>query len=59
MKKLILTALALATTVVALQTSAPSAQATPGDCTTVRCAGCDPGYHLRLEWPNCCQCIKD
>lgn len=59
MKKLILTALALVTTVVALQTSTPSAQATPGDCTTVRCAGCDPGYHLRLEWPNCCRCYKD
>jgi hypothetical protein len=59
MRKLILTAIALMTTVAALHSAAPAAQATAGDCTTVRCAGCDPGYHLRLEWPNCCQCIKD
>lgn len=31
----------------------------PGSCATVRCMACPPGYHLLLQWPNCCACIAD
>ena len=34
------------------------AVARPG-CDTVRCLPCPDGYHLSLQWPNCCRCVKN
>ena len=28
-------------------------------CASVRCAGCPDGYHLLLQWPNCCACVAN
>jgi hypothetical protein len=25
----------------------------------VRCATCPDGFHLKMRWPNCCDCIPD
>lgn len=42
---------------VALLTPTP-AVARP-NCDTVRCLPCPDGYHLSLQWPNCCRCVKN
>ncbi len=40
-----------------LVTSQPAqARAT---CAGVRCLPCPDGYHLRMQPPNCCQCIHN
>jgi hypothetical protein len=28
-------------------------------CGTVRCLPCPDGYHLSLQWPDCCRCVKN
>jgi hypothetical protein len=28
-------------------------------CGTVRCLPCPDGYHLSLQWPDCCRCVRD
>lgn len=60
MRKLFVTALLLmvAVGVLAFVTATPTIAA-KGNCSTVRCAGCPDGYHLRLHWPNCCDCIPN
>jgi len=35
------------------------ALAAKGNCSNVRCAACPDGSHLRLHWPNCCQCVPN
>lgn len=57
-KKLALTAFALFATWGALQVSTPAAQAA-NNCDNVRCMSCPEGYHLKLKWPNCCECIPN
>lgn len=44
--------------VFALVTTTP-ADAAPRSCAHVRCASCPPGYHLLLQWPNCCTCVPN
>ena len=60
MKKLIATAalVMIAVGTFALLAASP-ALAAKGTCATVRCAGCPDGYHLRLKWPNCCECLPN
>lgn len=43
--------------VLALVTATPTAAA--NKCSMVRCATCPDGYHLRLKWPNCCDCLPN
>ena len=44
--------------IAALVTTNP-AEAAPRNCSNVRCAACPDGSHLKLTWPNCCQCVPD
>jgi hypothetical protein len=44
--------------VLALLSPTP-ANAAKGSCVNVRCATCPDGYHLRVQWPYCCQCIPN
>ena len=50
--------LAVAAGIYALATPTP-AYAGKGSCATVRCAACPDGQHLRLHWPNCCDCVPN
>lgn len=60
MKKTLLAVLVLVTAIgfVALVAPVP-AYAAKGTCVNVRCATCPDGFHLRMQWPYCCQCIPN
>ena len=59
MRKLVVTLILFvgALGAIALFTSTP-AHAKP-TCATVRCLPCPDGYHLSLQWPDCCRCVRD
>ena len=59
MTKRITTLFATAALVFGIASALQPVEAIPGNCNAVRCAACPDGYHLRLKWPNCCQCIPN
>lgn len=59
MKKQFAVLLAVVAALGAAALLAPTPVIARPTCDTVRCLPCPDGYHLSLQWPNCCRCIKN
>ena len=59
MRKSIVAGVVLVVVLGALALFAPTPAIARANCDTVRCLPCPDGYHLSLQWPNCCRCVKN